>query len=324
MHPADVSESDVLTSEYHIKGVLERQSNAVIFGHWNVGKTFVVLDMGASIASGLPWFGRRVRQGKVLYLGYEGLRAMRKRLLALREKYPALKDTSTPFRYVGVINPLTKPEGVAELGAALVEFAALHGGSPDLVIIDTLSAALGGDDSDAALMSELNRCVATLMKRQRCTVLRVHHSGHGNTDRARGHSSLPAGIDTEIRVDEQEIALTKQRDDVRSKAFFKLRVVKLGRDSDGDEVTTCVIEQIEDNALSPELTGPQRELLDGLVKLRGDNGTVTKTDMSDCMPTGASAPQKRELINALTKKQYLREEGKTWIISERGPLGIFD
>jgi RecA-family ATPase len=103
--------------------------------------------------------------------------------------------------------------------------------APDLIIIDPLANALGGDDADANLMGALNTCVAEIMRKQRCTVLRVHHSGHGNQDRARGHSSLPAGVDTEIRVDEQEIALTKQRDDVRGKVFFKLEIVKLGKDA---------------------------------------------------------------------------------------------
>ena len=324
LHPADVGYAEVLTAEYLIKGVLEKMSNAVLFGQWNVGKTFVILDMAAAISTGQQWFGRRVRQGRVLYLGYEGIRAMKKRIIALREKHPMLKQRSTPFAWAPLRNPLTSPEGVQELGRVLKKFMKTHRAGPDLVIIDPLANALGGDDADANLMAQLNRCVAELMRKQRCTVLRVHHSGHGNTDRARGHSSLPAGVDTEIRVDEQEIALTKQRDDVRGKFSFKLSVVKIGRDTDGDEVTTCVVEHIEDNALNPELSGPQRELLDALVKLRGATGTVSKTEVSDCMPKGATPAQKRALIAALETKMYLRPEGKGWVIAERGPMGIFD
>jgi hypothetical protein len=323
LHPADVGLDEVLRVEYLIKGVIERQSNAVLFGKWNVGKTFVILDMAAAIATGQPWFGKRVRAGRVLYLGYEGIRAMKKRIIALREKHPMLRDRSTPFAWAPLRNPLTRAEGVQEMGAVLRRFAALHGGAPDLVIIDPLANALGGDDSDANLMAELNRCIAMLMQKQRCTVLRVHHTGHGNEDRARGHSSLPAGIDTEIRVDEQEIATTKQRDDVRAKLGFKLTIVKVGRDSDGDEVTTCVVTQIEDNPLSPDLSGPQRELLDALIKLRGDKGVVTKTDLTDACGNVTPA-KRREMVKALETKQFLRAEGKGWILAERGPMAIFD
>lgn len=323
MHPADVALDEILGAEYLIKGVLERQSNAVLFGHWNVGKTFVVLDMAASIATGTPWFGKRVKQGKVLYLGYEGQRAMKKRMLALRGKYPQLADRTVPFEWHPMRQPLTQGAGVEEMGAILAAFAKKHGGAPDLVVIDPLANALGGDDADANLMGALNTCVAETMRKQRCTVLRVHHSGHGNQDRARGHSSLPAGVDTEIRVDEQEIALTKQRDDVRGKVSFRLEVVKLGKDRDGDDVTTCIVQHVEDNPMSPDLSGPQRELLDALVKMRGDKGVVSKSDLKECTP-GRTTEERKKLVQVLERKQYLRADGAEWVLAERGPMQVFD
>jgi hypothetical protein len=259
----------------------------------------------------------------VLYLGYEGIRAMKKRMIALRGKHPKLADRNVPFEWQPLRTALTKPEGVAALGRILRFYAARHGGAPDLVIIDPLANAIGGDDSDAMLMGALNECVAALIAKQRCTVLRVHHSGHGNQDRARGHSSLPAGVDTEIRVTDQEIALTKQRDDVRGKFYFKLEVVVLGKDSDGDDVTTCTVTQIEENAMSPELTQPQRELLDALLKARGDGGIATKTDMRDCTQ-GVDAALRREIVRVLERKQYLRVEGAGWLLCERGPMAVFD
>jgi hypothetical protein len=323
LHPADVTLDSILASDYLIKGVLEKQSNAVLFGHWNVGKTFVVLDMAAAIATGERWFGKRVRQGRVLYLGYEGIRAMKKRMIALREKHPKLANHAAPFEWQPVRTALTKPEGVAALARILRFYTERRKGAPDLVIIDPLANALGGDDSDALLMGSLNECVGALIAKQRCTVLRVHHSGHSNQDRARGHSSLPAGVDTEIRVTEQEIALTKQRDDVRGKFFFKLNVVTLGKDADGDDVTTCTVTQIEDNALSPELTQPQQEMLDALIRAHGEGGKVSKTDMRDSTP-GMDATQRRELVRVLERKQYLRIEGGGWVVCERGPMAVFD
>jgi hypothetical protein len=323
IHPADVDAVDVLRAEYLIKGVLEKQSNAVLFGIWNAGKTFVVLDMGASIACGQEWFGHRVRAGRVMYLGYEGLRAMKKRMVALRGKYPALQDKATPFEYAGLINPLTRPEGLRELGARLKEFAAKHGGAPDLLIIDPLANALGGDDSDATLMAELNRVVSTIMKKQKCTVLRVHHSGHGNQERARGHSSLPAGVDTEIRVGDGEIALSKQRDDVKGKHQFKLTVVPIGTDPDGDPVSTCTIKQVEMNALDPELAEPHQELLNNLLDALGDGGTARPTDIRAAAPD-VPAARRKKLVEDLVTKKYLVPQGKDYVIAERGPMGIFD
>lgn len=326
LHPADVNKDDVLLAEYLIKGVLEKNSNAVLFGHWHVGKTFVVLDMAASIACGLPWFGRKVKPGKVLYLGYEGMRAMKKRILALREKYPLLKDQENkiPFQYAGLIYPLVKEEGKAELKVRLKEFRRKHG-EPDLIIIDPLANALGGDDSDANLMGTLNEEVRKLMKGTNGTVLRVHHSGHGNQDRARGHSSLPAGVDTEIRISEDEIALTKQRDDAKTSEYFRLKKgVKVGVDTDGDPVTTCLVEQVEKNPLSSELTASQQTFLDALLRMRGDNGKVNQADIRACTPEGMTTKERTKIIAELERKRYLVAEGNKWVLAERGPMAMFD
>ena len=322
-HPSEVNANEILGSDYLIKGVLERQSNAVLFGQWNVGKSFVVLDMAACVATGTPWFSKRVRAGAVLYLGYEGIRALRKRLVALRAKYPALTESTTQFAWAPLRHALTRPDGVAVLGGILSVFAARFGAAPDLVIIDPLANALGGDDSDAMLMGKLNECVATLIQKQRCTVLRVHHSGHGNQDRARGHSSLPAGIDTEIRVDADKIQLTKQRDDVRGAVSFRLKVVKLGEDSDGDPVTTCVVEHIPDNALDPSLTETQREFLDKAIAAVGEGGTFPKRGTGGKF-SDIPAYKRRDIVKQLVGKRYLIEDGANYKVSERGPLAIFD
>jgi hypothetical protein len=324
LHPADVVHSDVLKTEYLVKRVLEKQSNAVLFGKWNVGKTFVVLDMAASIAIGVPWFGNRVKQGRVLYLGYEGIRAMKKRMLALREKYPQLKDRSVPFRWAPLHHPLTGDAGKAEMRLVIREFKRQHGGPPDLVIIDPLMNALGGDDSDAELMGKLNTYVSSLMRVEKCTVLRVHHTGHGSEERARGHSSLPAGIDTEIRVDQDHISLTKQRDDVRKQFDFDLTEVTVGTDQDGEPVTTMVVEHLEDNPCSGKLTRTLRELMKALVTRYGDGATVGATAVSDCCPEHMPADQKRKLRDDLVRKQYLIPEDQKFKIVAAGPAPQFD
>ena len=111
---------------------------------------------------------------------------------------------------------------------------------------------------------------------------------------------------------------------MRGKLGFKLTVVKVGKDTDGDEVTTCVVDYVEDNPLSPDLSRPQREFLDALLKLRGNGGHVSKTDVADCCPSGTPPAKRRELVAVLERKQYLRPDDKGWVLAERGPMAIFD
>lgn len=311
-HPSQITDDDVLKVDYLIKGVLEREANAVLFGQWNVGKTFVVLDMAASIATGKDWFGCRVKKGRVLYLGYEGIRAMKKRMRALRDKHTGLKDLATPFEWAPLRKALTTPEGRREVNRIAKKFGRKHGGAPALIVIDTLAAALGGDDSDATLMEQLNSAVRDMMRVYRCTVLRVHHSGHGNQERARGHSSLPAGLDTEIRVDKRLISLTKQRDDVAGSYPWDLETVEVGRDGDGDKVTTCVVRRVDGEGLSR----PERELLEALLEMGVE--IVSKPDINRAIPKEYPTMVRTAMVKKLIDKGFLRPEGKNFAIVERG------
>jgi hypothetical protein len=324
LHPADVRHEDVLQNKYIIKRVLDQQSNAMLFGTWNVGKTFVVLDMAASVACGLPWFGCKVKQGRVLYVGYEGIIAMRKRMIALREKYPALKNKATPFRWAAMTAPITDDAGWMQLKKIIARFKTLHGGAPDLVIIDPLADALGGDDSNPDLIAVLKRRLASMRRVEKCASLAVHHTGHSNEERARGHSSLPAGIDTNIRVDRDHISMMKQRDDVKKQFDFDLKEVTVGIDQDGESVTTMIVEQLDDNPTSGKLTRTLRELMDALVMRHGDGATVTATDVSDCCPESMAADQKRKCRDDLVRKQYLIPEDKKFRIVAAGPAPQFE
>jgi hypothetical protein len=155
-------------------------------------------------------------------------------------------------------------------------------------------------------------------------VLRVHHTGHGSEERARGHSSLPAMVDTEIRVDKDSVSLTKQRDDTLKGFDFILNEVTVGTDQDGEAVTTMIVEFVEDNPCSGKLTRTLRELLDALVARHGDGGEVKATQIGDCCPEHMPAEQKRKVRDALVRKQYLLVEGEKFKICAAGPAAQFN
>jgi hypothetical protein len=325
LHPADVVEADVLHSDYLIKHLLERGTNAMLFGTWNVGKTFVVLDMAASIACGLDWFGCKVRPARVLYLGYEGLRAIKKRMIALRQKYPALLNKETPFRWGALRNPIAGEPGAgkAEVKRAIEEFVKLHGGPPDLVIIDPLQNALGGDDSDPVLVAKFNERMAAMRMQYGFALLRVHHTGHNSDERARGHSSIPADVDTNIRVDADSIRSVKQRDDRPEGFDFILEERQIGIDQDNEPVTTMVVRWIKPG--SGELTKSLRQLLATLVRRFGDKAKVTAQQSLDACPDHMNPEQRRALRDDLVARQYLVPEDKSgYIIHAAGPTPPFN
>jgi hypothetical protein len=64
---------------WHVKGVLPKAELAVVFGSSGSGKSFVVFDMAAAIATGALWQGRKTTKGKVVFVLAEGAMGFRNR-----------------------------------------------------------------------------------------------------------------------------------------------------------------------------------------------------------------------------------------------------
>nr|WP_315474865.1 hypothetical protein [uncultured Sandarakinorhabdus sp.] len=78
-------------------------------------------------------------------------------------------------------------------------------------------------------------------------VICVHHTGKDASKGMRGHSSLHAALDIAIEVGRGDLtrwwkaAKVKDGADDRTRGF-KLNVIDLGIDVDGDAITSCAIE----------------------------------------------------------------------------------
>lgn len=235
-----------LSSRYLIKGVLDAEAMSVVYGPSNSGKTFFALDLAFHVAAGLPWRGLRTASAGVLYLAAEGGRGVANRIAALREETGA---HSIPFALRRAGMDLLKDQAdlqtVYDLATNVRERA---GDLPLLIVIDTLSRVMaGGDENNASDMTALIRNIDALRQATNAHVMLIHHSGKDTAKGARGHSSLRAATDTEIEVGNEDgnraAIVTKQRDWTGGETFaFGLKTVTLGRDSDGDEVTSCVVE----------------------------------------------------------------------------------
>lgn len=230
---------------YLVKGWIAPKSLAVLYGPANVGKTFLALDMAHAVARGQPWGGNRVRAAQVVYVTLEGGAGFERRVKALDA--PNFWVLSAPLSFM---RPDRDPTWLAEAVQQLAETE----GAIGLIVIDTLARAMvPGDENSSQDMGRLVAAAELLRDRTGACVLLIHHTGKSAAQGARGHSSLRAAIDTEIEVTKEEdgdvieAKATKQRDMVVGKTFrYRLRVVDLGTDSDGDAITTCVVERAAD------------------------------------------------------------------------------
>lgn len=271
MRLSDFAEQGGEGSDYVVKGLLQRSSAAVGYGAPGEGKTFVFLDLAYHVAAGAPWHGLKVHAGGVLYLAFEGTGGLVKRAKALRQRYGT---ADVPLYVSGAAMNIREAAGRAELGSLMATLPA----KPSLIVFDTFARALcGGDENSAQDVGAFNSAIAALVENTGACVLLIHHSGKNKAAGARGSSALLGAIDTELEVDGGQVAARKQRDvEMGAPIGFKLVPVVVGIDSDGDPLTSCVVEPAQSRAADfAKLTGNAKRGFDALQALSPNNAPVT-------------------------------------------------
>ncbi len=253
-----------------VKGFLDQGALSVLYGESNVGKTFVAMDIAFNVAAGLDWAGRRSAHMSVVYVAAEGGRGARRRLAAIARQRSGQHTEQPQFLlHPGSVNLLRADADLLPLIATVLSVE-----NAGLVVIDTLSRALaGGDENSSTDMGALVKNVDRLRQATDAHVMLVHHSGKDRARGARGHSLLRAATDTEIEIADNEITVTKQRDiDGNFRRAFVLEVVELGKDSDGDPITSCTVRLVSQaEKPSGQPTGAEDEILGVLDRLEADD-----------------------------------------------------
>lgn len=270
-----------------VRGVLPAHGLASVYGPSGSGKSFLVLDAAAAIADGAEWFGYRVKPAPVVYCALEGEAGFRVRVAAWEEA----KGRRLPagLRLVLQSFKLTDPQDVADLAAAV-----LTAGAGAVVILDTLNRAAPEADENAS--ADMGRILEAAKALQRLTgglVLVVHHTGKDATRGLRGHSSLFAALDAAVEVtregDRREWKVAKAKDGQDGAGHpFRLEVVDLGEDDEGETVTSCVIapDESPQDVTRSRLPkgGNQKVVLDALGELLRKSATFGRAGAPPVRP----------------------------------------
>ncbi len=272
-----------------VKGVMPAQGIAAVYGPPGSGKSFFVLDMLAAVARGKDWFGRRVIEVPVIYCALEGTAGIKQRVQAWERKQgQPLPDN---FRVMLDSLRLNSAEDVVILADEL----ASQGLSDGVVVIDTLNqAAPEANENASEDMGPLIRNAKLLQSLTNGLVVLVHHTGKDATRGLRGHSSLLAALDAAIEIsrdqDVRQWQTVKSKDGVDGAACrFKLEVVPLGLDSDGDEITSCVVVRslATINSTKKEPQGKNQKIalniIQGLIKSSTDRGKAKAPADTRCI-----------------------------------------
>lgn len=185
---------------YLVPDMLYADTLAVCFGPPGAAKTFFVLDLALSLATGTRWRqttsepGTGLPRTRVHYLMAEGQAVNVGRTWAWLTHHgvdPTLLD--------GWFDAYTEPieltvEGVAQyLRDVAVD-------QPGLIVLDTKHAMMAGDESKAQDVKVMRDALDAIRRVCGSTVLLVDHTGLSDLDRARGSGSQKAMVATEIKV----------------------------------------------------------------------------------------------------------------------------
>jgi AAA domain-containing protein/bifunctional DNA primase/polymerase-like protein/primase-like protein len=227
-----------------VRNLLQRDGLGVLYGEPGSGKSFLVLDLSGAIARGAEWRGLPVTCGPVVYVVAEGAGGFRKRL----EAYAQHHGVDLAALPIGVI--ADAPNFLRDDDRPIARAVEAYGGAV-LIVVDTLASVTPGGNENAAedMGAVIGRC-KRLQAETGAFVLLVHHSGKDSGRGARGWSGLRGAVDLEIEItrngEDRAAKVTKQKDGEDGEAFpFRLSVVDLGPDAEGNPSTSCVVEHVD-------------------------------------------------------------------------------
>jgi hypothetical protein len=233
-----------------VEGLFGIGDMIVPFGAPGSAKSTLIGDMGLHIAAGMPWFGRRVTQGGVIFVAAERRQLSERRTAAWRRYHGRER---LPFAIVsGEIDLRSSSATADEIVLHAQDLQQSAGVPVRLVIIDTWSRALNGGDENGP--KDTGAAVANVSRIQEAlgvAVATVHHTPIEG-GRLRGHSLVLGGADVtaliEKHADCRTMTIIKSNDGEEGvRIAFKLDSVHLATNSDtGRETTAPVVTPIDE------------------------------------------------------------------------------
>jgi hypothetical protein len=226
-------------------------------------KTFLLIHIFVCAATGKDFGGHKCKNpGACVYVAAEDALGVEKRLIGYCMAH-GLSQTDVPIAIVRVAPNLGTVKGDAfELARAIdAELAAQGYASPSAIAIDTLNQTLGDSEENGPGMQAFMVNATMIATGFECPVFAANHVGHTEKNRERGGSQIKGNADTRLQI-ERVIPEPIVVDGIKTfETLIHARKVKngedgfslkatlrqfvIGTDSDGDQVTTLVVDRVE-------------------------------------------------------------------------------
>jgi hypothetical protein len=325
-------------TKWLIRKFLEISILGILFGEAGSMKSFLAIDQGLCIASGLPWHGHACpNPGSVFYLAGEGFAGISRRIKAWCVAH-GVDPEKIPFFTSNAPAQLLDEEHARIVADAVAALAEKYG-PPRLVIVDTLNRNFGdGDENNSRDMTAFVASLDRLKARFDCAVLVVHHSGLAEKGRSRGSSVLRAAADFEYKLTAKDAArvlsCTKCKDhEPPADMAFEPETVELPTWTDFETMepmTSCVLrltDMPEDGDVL-KLSGAKRIALESLreaceaaagpVHVNVWRDAAISRDISTSESRKVQTQEFRRSKERLLDQGFVEGNGEYWNLSEKG------
>jgi hypothetical protein len=307
-------------SDYLVKGIIPCEGVGVAYGPSQSLKSFVTLDLKSHLVRGREWFGRRVKQTGAVYWYGEGEHGIAKRM-----KGWSIENDTNGGR-LGLFNANvdllhTTPKKLLAYFANIKRcYESDTGQRLGMLTFDTLvKAGPGMDELSPGDVTTVLRNAEHVAKELALFVLLVSHTGKDESRGIHGSVRFLTNVDVVLKFEDGLFTVEKSKDDVIGTRYeFERKVVTLGKDADGDDVTTLVIKHRRSTPASAatakiaKLKGNVADLFDQIKSLCAGKGAPVKIgdartalnearlrQDADALPMSpdASSSYKRRLLN---------------------------
>jgi hypothetical protein len=229
-----------------LKGLLVRGETSAFIAPPGAGKSALMTELAIHCASGKDWRGHKAKEAcGVVILALERADLYRRRLQAYRMR-DGLKGL--PIAVAGTVIDLLNPNCIDLIVSTVRDAEKNFGRDVGMVIIDTYAKGIAANGGDEDKARDQNRAAANLRNVQAqldIHIALVGHTGKVEERGARGSNAHLGDVDVMVQITGEgtKVAeIIKANDQPqRVLAEFKLEAFDLGRDEDGDPITTSIV-----------------------------------------------------------------------------------
>lgn len=246
--------------EWLVKGLIQKQSTAVMFGRSNSFKSFLAVDIGLSVDTGQDWQGNEVKPGGVLFVATEGANGVGRLRIPGWYDHHRIEDVHRR----AWLYPKEIRLDVTDDVTALIN--TMKGEWPyALVVIDIFGGSMAGSEIEDKTARAWVHGIQRILRETGASVLTVAHTGWQDDTRARMHTHFWGSFDTRLKVEGDKDAMTttltvERHKDADSNGSWGFRLVQ----SHGTLVPELDASVTKNKAKPKKLSGENRAALNAL------------------------------------------------------------